>query len=436
MTRFDQPAAGGAGQQRERRRVRVWIVNINEPLPTDPGHNRLWRMGNVFDLLRARGHDVTWWTSTVHHFDKRLRHQEDTEVAVADNARIIHLHGRLYRRNISLARLLNHRTLGRRFRALAPDRPEPDIILASIPILDLPREVVRYARPRGIPVVIDIRDKWPDFMVDQVPKWAQPVARALLRPLFDDLREACRGATAIWGVTPSFVAWGLEHAGRPAGENDRYIPHAYPDAEPEAELLAEAGRFWDGKGIPAESPVPVMCFIGSLNYTAFDFETVVRGMRLLAGKVRLVVCGSGVGEAKLRAAAAGVPDIVFAGWVDGPALQVVMRRSVLGLTPYRNRANFVDNLPNKFLEYLSRGLPVVSCLEGFSRQVLAEAGAGSFYDEGDPQGFAGAVDRLLADPQARRTMSQAARRLFEARFRAETVYGQLVDHLEDLAGAR
>lgn len=415
--------------------MKVWIVNVNEPLPTDPGNNRPWRMGVVFDLLRQRGHDVTWWSSTMHHFDKRLRYEKDTEVALDEKARVIHLHGRLYRRNIGLERLLNHRALGAAFARLAPEKPRPDIILASIPILDLPREVVRFAAPLKIPVVIDVRDKWPDFMVDQAPEALRPVARLLLRSLEKDARTACRQATAILGVAPSFVQWGLDHAGREAGPQDRFYANAYPDQATDPALLAEAGRFWDEKGLRADDRVPTLCFIGSLNFTAFDFETLIEGMRRLAGRARLVVCGSGVGEQKLRTLAKDVPGMLFAGWVDGPALQVAMQRSALGLTPYRNNSNFTDNLPNKFLEYLSQGLPIVSCLGGFSRQLLKEGGVGRFYPEGDPTSLVTEVEDLLDDHKLRLAMGQAARRLYEEQFRAATVYGQLVDQLEEMAAA-
>jgi len=413
--------------------LKVWIVNVNEPLPTDPGHNRLWRMGHVFDLLRKRGHDVTWWSSTMHHFDKRLRYEETTEIALDDRARIIHLHGRFYGRNISLDRFWNHRQLGKAFRAMAPGKPQPDVIIASIPILDLPREAVRYADPRNIPVVIDVRDKWPDFMMDQVPAVAKPLARVILNPLFEDAKVACQKARAIWGVAPSFVQWGLDRAGRPGTEADHFFPHAYPQTNLDDSLLEEAGRFWDEKGVPVDRSLPTLLFIGSFNFTAFDFETVVQGMKKLRGKAQLVFCGSGVGEEKLRGLAADVPNIIFPGWVDEPALRVIMQRAHLGLTPYRNTSNFTENLPNKFLEYMSQGLPVVSCLTGFSRQVLEDGHAGYFYGEGDGNGFARLVTDILDHDARRQQVGRAAKALFEKRFQVEKVYGQLVDELEHLA---
>jgi glycosyltransferase involved in cell wall biosynthesis len=416
-------------------RVKVWIANINEPLPTDPGQPRLWRMGQVFQLLRARGHDVTWWSSTMHHFEKKLRYQESTLIEVDSAARVFHLHGRFYGRNISLDRFLNHREVGREFRRLSGEHPVPDVILASIPILDLPREAAVYASSHSIPLVIDIRDKWPDFMVDQAPSLARPLARQVLRPLFRDAQIACRGARAVWGVTPGFVQWGLAHAGREAGPLDRDFPHAYPDTSLPDDLLRQAGQFWDDLGVRADDELPTICFIGSFNFTAFDFSTLVEGMRQLEGQARLVFCGSGVGEERLRGLAQGTPNIIFSGWVDEPALRVIMQRSVMGVTPYRNNANFTENLPNKFLEYLSQGLPVVSCLEGYSRQVLEPAGVGLFYREGDTEGFVRSVRTLLTREELREQMGRQAHELFAANFRASTVYGAMIDALEGLVAA-
>lgn len=410
--------------------LKIWIVNVNEPLPTDQGNDRPWRMGAFFDVLRQRGHDVTWWSSTMHHFDKRQRFDETTEVSLDERSRVIHLHGCIYRRNISLQRLRNHRTLGTEFKRLAPAQDRPDIILASIPILDLPREAVRFGRPRGIPVVIDVRDKWPDFMVDQVPGSAKPLARILLKPLFRDLKEACSGAHSIVGVTPGFVSWGVEHAGRAPMPTDRYFPHGYPEMEVGPEDWASAEQFWDDQGIKKDNPAFTLCFIGSLNFTAFDFSTLVEGMKILGDRAQLVVCGSGVGLDKFRQLASQAPNIIMPGWVDSPQLQVVMARSQAGVAPYRNLNNFEDNLPNKFLEYLSQDLPVISCLDGFSRQVLEGARVARFYSENNPESFARQVQQLSEDSSEREAMARRAGELFRSQFRAEDVYGKLADHLE------
>ena len=43
--------------------MRIWLITVGEPLPTD-GAERLLRAGILADMLSAKGHDVVFWTST------------------------------------------------------------------------------------------------------------------------------------------------------------------------------------------------------------------------------------------------------------------------------------------------------------------------------------------------------------------------------------
>src|SRR5207245_6850376 len=56
------------------------------------------------------------------------------------------LHGPVYRRNVSVARLRNHREIAREFRLAAPKVPAPDLILCSLPPLELCVEAVKIGR--------------------------------------------------------------------------------------------------------------------------------------------------------------------------------------------------------------------------------------------------------------------------------------------------
>ena len=114
---------------------------------------------------------------------------------------------------------------------------------------------------------------------------------------------------------------------------------------------------------------------------------------------------------------------------------VLLRIARVGLAPYRSMPNFVDNVTNKPIEYLSGGLPIVSSLKGVLQELLADNGCGITYENGDVDGFVSAVTRLHDDAALLRSMSRNARRLFNARFTAEKVYGDLVGYLEELASA-
>ena len=57
------------------------------------------------------------------------------------------IHAQSYPRNVSLRRWLNHRAIARRFAVLAKSELQPDVIVSSLPTVELCRAAIRYARP-------------------------------------------------------------------------------------------------------------------------------------------------------------------------------------------------------------------------------------------------------------------------------------------------
>ncbi len=53
--------------------MRVWLLTVGEPLPTDGGSDRVWRTGFLARALADRGHEVVWWSSAFDPFRHRLR---------------------------------------------------------------------------------------------------------------------------------------------------------------------------------------------------------------------------------------------------------------------------------------------------------------------------------------------------------------------------
>ncbi len=416
--------------------MKIWAINVGEVLPIDSGTWRPWRVGVTTGLLAQRGHDVTWWSSTMNHHNKTNRYDQSTVLPLFDNSRLILLHGRHYGRNISWQRIANHRKIGQEFRRLSSSEDIPDVIFCSLPTLELAREAVLYGARNRVPVVVDIRDKWPDFMVELFPEFLHPIVRMGLFSMYRDLDTACSGATAITGNAPAFVNWGVQHSGRSAGPNDLYFPHGYPEISYPQELLEKAGVFWDSIGVDHNPQSPILCYVGSVRYTVMDFETVISAFSKLPGSPRLVICGDGDHLKKLKTRAAKIPNVIFSGWVDGPAIKVLMNRSVAGLAPYRNSDNFKDNLPNKYIEYMSASLPVISSLSGFSKTLLKEHECGVFFDEDDPASLLKTYSKLLMDRDQSQAMGAAGRQLYLRDFSAEKLYSRLADYLENVAAQK
>jgi glycosyltransferase involved in cell wall biosynthesis len=415
--------------------MRIWLVTVGEPLPIRDRADRLYRAGIVAEILSGRGHEVLWWTSAVDHNRKEFFVCGEPRVQSRVGASIQFLSGRLYQRNVSLARVLNHIEIGRRFRELAPREPQPDIILCSFPTIELSRECVSYGMSRNIPVVLDVRDLWPDIFLGVLPQYARRLARVALQMPFRDSARALSACDCLFAVSDGYLEWALSRAGRQRRMEDRTYPLGYPKLRwsgADSDSLAERLR---SHGV--DQTRPLVTFVGTFGRT-YDLETLIRAADLLrrGGRegAQVVLCGTGEREADWREAAAGISGIAFPGWLPAGELACLLSRSTIGVAAYATAAP--QGIPNKVIEYLSAGLPVLCSLDGEARELLEAHKCGIYYAPGDARGLATYLEGLLANPGRRLGMAVAARGLFEQRFSAQAVYGGMADHLESLAMRR
>ena len=412
--------------------MRVWLVTIGEPLPSDGPDERLLRTGILANLLVDRGHEVVWWTSSFDHTRRRQRCESTTTLASRPGLRIVLLKGASYQRSVSLNRVRNHRQVACEFRVRALEEKAPDVVVSSFPTIELCREAARYGRERQIPVLLDIRDLWPESITHMAPRALRPVARVGLRGMYSEARRACAAADGLIGLTDAVLEWGLSLAGRPVGPGDAVFPMAYCESVPDVASRRRADAAWDDRGISAAGEVPVFCFFGTLG-RQFDLRTVLDAARRVeaAGQpARWVICGDGDARAALVREARGMSNVLFPGWVDRAEIWTLMQRSTAGLAPYLDQFDFRMSLANKPIEYLSAGLPVVTCIDGVLRRLVENEDCGCYYRAGDAARLAEQVTLLAESEPLRDRQSQNAKRVYESRFVAERVYGDFIDHLD------
>ena len=221
--------------------MRIWTITVGEPVPGFSGTSRQWRCGALSQLLAERGHDVTWWTSSVDHFTKTQMVTSSAVHVVSGKLRIQFLHGPTYTRNVSVVRYWNHRVIAREFVRLAGGEALPDLLLCSFPTIELSAAAVAFGRRHGVPVFLDIRDLWPDEILARVPRWMRGAGRLVLAPLFREAARALQGATGIVGISEAYLGWALDRAQRPRTTSDRVFPLGYTGQLHRAEPGPEVG---------------------------------------------------------------------------------------------------------------------------------------------------------------------------------------------------
>ncbi len=294
--------------------MNIWIVAVGEPLPIEQSNERLLRAGILSRMLAARGHQVTWWTSTFLHMKKQHVFDSDRMVEVEPGVRMRLLHGLSYDSNVSLRRLIDHWIIGRKFAGQAASEPRPDLILCSFPTIELSLEAVKYGRRESVPVVLDVRDLWPDIFVALAPRGLRSLMRLVLAPYFSMTRRAFEGASTVVAINEGFVDWGVKRAGRNRTSRDRAFPMGYPDVEPSEDAIRAAKEFWNSLGVAGDGVFKAI-FVGNIG-RQFEFEPIVEVARRMAGEpVQFVICGTGNFRETLLRLSKELPNILLPGWV-------------------------------------------------------------------------------------------------------------------------
>jgi glycosyltransferase involved in cell wall biosynthesis len=406
--------------------LKIWFSEIGEPLPLEKDV-RLHRVGNLSRILADAGHEVIWWTSSFSHAPKRIV-CDPGDYAPFPGVRLRVLPGLGYRRNVSVARFRHQADFARRLKFAMERESPPDIMLTGVPTLETADVAVQHALSCRFPILVDIRDEWPDEFVRLAPRPARWAARLALNPLFAKMHRIGRGATGIVGISRRQMTYGLGFSERAEGPFDGVFPLGYSASRPSAEKIAEARRFWIQLGVRPEAFV--VCFFGTLG-PFFTIEPLIAAMRQLQGKVdaQLVVCGDGSHLDFLKSKAMGLTNVFFPGWVGGPQIAALMEMSAVGVAPYASDAP-AFSLPNKPFEYMAGGLPVLSSIRGELRPILEESGCGLSYDADDASGFATLVEHLNNQPEERRLMGERGRQLLEREYRVESIASRLEKHMK------
>jgi glycosyltransferase involved in cell wall biosynthesis len=393
-------------------RKNIWLIVIGEPLSIEP-QSRALRTRLLARHLASLGHSVTWWTSNFNHFTKMHHPVQQTECDSGEGYELRFLRGRAYRRNLSAARFLNHIEIARDFKAQAAKLASPDIIVCCFPSIELTREAVKFAKHRSVPVIIDIRDLWPDEMRNRIPKSLRGIGSLFLAPMERQVRTSMRLADSIVGVCEAYLDWGLAKAARNKAVNDCVVPLGYPDSD-------ESKAMRHTKSIRPTSHPLNFFFSGSFN-NSVDLGSLIEAFRGLRDRpISATLCGDGDNFERWRALAADDPRIEFSGWIQADEIRRLAAKADIGVACYRPES--LVAMPNKLFEYMSFGLPIINSIPGEAAALVEDMGIGLNYVSGSTDSLRGAILTMLASAPQRAKMAEASGRCFELYFSADAVY--------------
>ena len=401
----------------------VWLIHLAEMLVTDPAE-RAWRYGMLSEAIAARGHRVVQWAPTFAHYTRQYRAPADAVLSPRPGYELQLVHAGGYDNNVSLRRILFQVRMARRFSQIAQRRERPDVIVVAVPTPTMCSAALKFGRQHGIPVLIDVRDLWPDAIYDLFPKKIRFLGKALLLPMRLRNRRIFREATGATAISGAYLQWALDYAGRAQRWSDGVFPMGYRPPEIQESIREAARASWRRRGVTGEGFT--CCFFGTMG-RQYWLEDVIEAARRLP-EVRFVLCGDGDNRGKYVEQARELSNVMFPGWVSAEEVDSLIHLSDVGLAPYRGGAQM--SLPNKPFEYMAGGLPVVSSLQGELQELLEKHRCGLTYRAGDVASLQHSLERLRNEADLRESMSRNGRDLYERSFRSDRVYGAMTTHLE------
>lgn len=283
---------------------------------------------------------------------------------------------------------------------LALEEPWELVVASSTPLtVVLPALLVR--RLRGIPFLYEMRDPWPELprAMGAAPGWAL----AGMELLAD---AACRRAAAVVALSE-----GMAETARARGTPEARL-HVVPNGC-DLDLFGPQVPPWRP---PEAAPWDVLAVYAGAHGRANGLDQLLRAAALLRQRgerrLRLVLVGEGAEKPRLQAEAwaLGLDNLTFLPPLPKRRLAGLLAGAQIGLHCLAPVPEFSEwTAPNKLMDCLAAGLPVVSNLAGPAARLLAEGPCGIATPPGDPAALAEALAGLAAQPARRLAMGQAAR---------------------------
>ena len=300
--------------------MRIWIFQTGEPLHIDNLSYRPMRAMNLANFLVQRGHEVTIWSSAFFHQEKQHRSLAYQAIKVHDSLEIKLIPSSGYKKNIGLARIVDHIRLAINLRKLLANEhlTAPDAAFVGYPPIETAYVMTCWLKKKSIPYIVDVKDQWPSIFVERCPKPLRVLARTFFFLHFLMGKAVLRNANVVSSISSSFLNWCYEFSGRPVSKDGLVVPLTVKNDTYPRRMRKNRKNALMSKGVNLNDGQPKFCFVGSLS-AAFDFGPIFEAAEQFESKeieVQFLICGDGDEANKLKKRAAHLRNVVFLGWVE------------------------------------------------------------------------------------------------------------------------
>jgi glycosyltransferase involved in cell wall biosynthesis len=298
--------------------------------------------------------------------------------------------------------------------------PAPDVVFATHTPLTIGLAGMQLAKHFGVPFVFEVRDLWPEALVN-IGALKNPLVIWWMKRME---RRIYAAADHIVALSPGMKA-GVVRTGIPP-ERVTVITNA-SDLDlfrPDVDGSAARRRLGLGERFAA-------VYFGAMG-RANGLEYVVEAARILSQRNRddiaIVLHGSGGRRDQLKRLVNdyGLNNVIFSDLVpDKAGVAEIVAACNVCLTIYAATRKEQTWSPNKMFDALAAAKPVLINVPGWLGETIESNRAGMYVDPERPEALADALEKLAAAPELCRQMGTNGRALAEREFSREVLAERL-----------
>ena len=175
----------------------------------------------------------------------------------------------------------------------------------------------------------------------------------------------------------------------------------------------------------------IVTFVGTLNSSNDLFPVLDCSNKLKENlDIFFLIVGSGEKFSKYKEIYSKNQNICFLGWRNELEINTILNISDVGILPYLNIDNYKNNIPNKFSEYLSRGLIIANSLDSGEIYELVKKYKIGFNYGHNSKILKKELLKLNKNIKNLSLKKKKSLKLFNNKFNSKNVYSSLIKFLE------
>ncbi|SDG37335.1 Glycosyltransferase involved in cell wall bisynthesis [Dyadobacter soli] len=377
------------------------------------------------------GHAVTVIAGDVHYMQEQSGGEMREHFEIRENAygvRLIRCSGSRHYHNCFAGRLLSYISfaLAATYAGLRFANSSYDCMIVTSPPLLVGIPGLLLSRLKHIPLVLEIRDLWPESAIEMgvlKNKWLIRLSCRFEKYLY-------RKAKLINVLTPAFRERLIHDKGVEPGKIVM-VPNAA-----DFRLSERALHSVCTSGLRARLGLEgkfVIIYVGAHGLANDLMQLVEAATRLHGTNAHFLLVGDGMKKKMImeEAGCRQLSNISFLAPVSKEEIIEYIVMADIGVAVLKKAAIFKTVYSNKTFDYLSCKKPVLMAIDGVSRELIERAEAGMFAEPGNPADMAEKIRLYMNDPELLHKHGKNGYRFVHTHFNREELAKDFLKRIEN-----